>query len=44
MVFAFIPKSNSNIIAAANNLNGDKGIQFVEPNWAKAIEQAKRKS
>ena len=42
MVFAFIPKSNSNIIAAANNLNGDKGIQFVEPNWAKAIEQAKK--
>ena len=42
MVFAFLPKSNSNITPAENNINGENGIQFVEPNWAKAIEQAKK--
>lgn len=42
VVFAFLPKSNNSLTSAAVNSNGDKGIQFVEPNWAKAIEQAKK--
>lgn len=42
MIFAFVPKSNSSITAKESNLNGEKGIQFVEPNWAKALEQAKK--
>ena len=42
VVFAFLPKSNNSLTPEADNSNGDKGIQFVEPNWAKAIEQAKK--
>ncbi|MBK8519552.1 MAG: thioredoxin family protein [Ferruginibacter sp.] len=42
VVFAFFPKSNTNLLPVESNFNGDKGIQFVEPNWAKAIEQAKK--
>jgi thioredoxin 1 len=38
--FAFLPKPTNNITAIKSN--GEKGIQFVEPNWAKAIEQAKK--
>ena len=42
LVFAFAtlpPKvSGENIV----NIEADKGIQFVEPNWAKAIELAKK--
>jgi thioredoxin 1 len=42
LIFAFVPKSNTGITSKESNFNGDKGIQFVEPNWAKAIEQAKK--
>jgi thioredoxin 1 len=42
MIFAFVPKPNTGITAKESNFNGEKGIQFVEPNWAKAIEQAKK--
>lgn len=41
--YAFVPKtSNSNEFTKAGKVDSDKGIQFVEPNWAKAIEQAKK--
>jgi thioredoxin 1 len=40
LIFAFLPKPTNNITAIKSN--GEKGIQFVEPNWAKAIEQAKK--
>jgi len=41
MIFAFItlPKDPAKPVA---NESADKGIQFVEANWAKAIEQAKK--
>ncbi len=42
LIFAFVPRSNSSITTKESNFNGDKGIQFVEPNLAKAIEQAKK--
>jgi thioredoxin 1 len=42
LIFAFVPRSNTSITAKESNFNGDKGIQFVEPNWAKAVEQAKK--
>jgi thiol:disulfide interchange protein len=42
VVFAFLPKPNNNLIPAAGNLNGEKGIQFVEPNLAKALQEAKK--
>ncbi len=41
LIFAFVTlpaKVPGNIV----NDKSDKGIQFVEPNWAKAIEQAKK--
>jgi thioredoxin 1 len=40
VVFAFLPKPNNNLTPAKSN--AEKGIQFVEPNFAKAIEQAKK--
>jgi len=42
LIFAFVPRSNTSITTNESTINGDKGIQFVEPNWAKAIEQAKK--
>ena len=35
MFFAFVPKNNS-------KAKNEEGIQFVEPNWSKAIEEAKK--
>lgn len=40
VVFAFFPRPTVNLTAIQSN--SEKGIQFVEPNWAKAIEQAKK--
>lgn len=42
VVFAFLPKPNNSFISVVSNLNGEKGIQFVEPNLAKALLQAKK--
>lgn len=44
MVFAFIPKWNeSNTGANSNNENG-QGIKFIEANWKKALEEAKKQN
>jgi thioredoxin-related protein len=40
MIFAFMP-ATKNIKANVNN-STETGIQFVEANWAKAVEQAKK--
>jgi thioredoxin-related protein len=43
ILYAFVPKRNSNNeFTNVNKINSENGIQFVEPNWAKAIEQAKK--
>lgn len=42
VVFAFLPKPNNSLTPAPSNFNAEKGIQFVEPNWAKALAEAKK--
>jgi thiol:disulfide interchange protein len=42
VVFAFLPKPNNSLTPAASNYNAEKGIQFVEPNFAKALQEAKK--
>ncbi len=44
MVFAFLPKPDNSLIPAGSNLNGEKGIQFFEPNLAKALLEAKKQN
>jgi len=41
VVFAFLPKPDNSLTPAVSNLNGEKGIQFFEPNLAKALQEAK---
>jgi thioredoxin 1 len=41
--YAFVPKPNDNVgFPGVNKTNVEKGIQFVEPNWAKALQEAKK--
>jgi thiol:disulfide interchange protein len=41
--YAFVPKANdSGGVTGVNKINSEKGIQFVEPNWAKALQEAKK--
>ncbi len=42
VVFAFLPKPDNSLTPAVSNLNGEKGIQFFEPNLAKALQEAKK--
>ena len=44
VLFAFLPKPNSSLTPVESNLNGDKGIQFFEPNLAKALQEAKKQN
>ncbi len=44
VVFAFLPKPDNSLTPAASNLNGEKGIQFFEPNLAKALQEAKKQN
>ena len=42
LLFAFVPRHKSDRADIPVNTTKDEGIKFVEPNWAKAIEQAKK--
>ena len=42
LIFAFVPKLNTSNATKEGKFNDESGIQFVEPNWPKAIEQAKK--
>ena len=42
VLFAFLPKPNSSLTPVESNLNSEKGIQFFEPNLAKALQEAKK--
>jgi thiol:disulfide interchange protein len=43
--YAFIPKANeSNGGTGINKINSEKGIQFFEPNLAKALQEAKKQN
>lgn len=45
LVIACIPNSEKKGAAVADtNVNSDKGIQFVESNWAKALQEAKKQN
>lgn len=41
LVFAFIPKGTKDKEANSDNEN-DQGIQFIEANWSKALQEAKK--
>ncbi len=41
VVFAFIPKNKSEINATADT---EKGIQFIEADWSKALAEAKKQN
>ncbi len=41
VLFSFIQKRNSGNIEIKNNKNAGNGIEFIEENWSKALQQAK---
>ncbi len=41
LVFAFMPKGTKHQEANSNNEN-EQGIQFIEANWSKALQEAKK--
>ena len=42
MIFAFVPGQKSSSDEIPVNSTKDEGIKFVEPNWAKALQEAKK--
>lgn len=44
LAFAFIPKGNNSKTEVSGRNGEEKGIQFIEANWKKALEEAKKQN
>ena len=44
LVFACLPKKDTNTTVTENAVTGETGIKFMEENWAKALAEAKKQN